>query len=256
MTQIVENKGPNMRFKSLLVAATAALALASCGEGDSTKTPTGEPIAKVAAPQGKAWTDVVSKTEAGGYKMGNPDAKLQLLEFGAISCPGCAQFSVQSTEELHEIVNTGAVAFEYRPFLVHGVQDIPGFLLAQCSGPEAFFPLTEQLYAEQESWLSKISTVTQADQQAMQKMSPAEISLLLGTKMGLIDFVKSRGISEDQAKACLTDKAAIDALIKLTEKGSKDDGVGGTPFFKLNGAKVDGGSWNVVKGKLVEGGAR
>jgi protein-disulfide isomerase len=245
-----------MRIKTIMIAATAALALASCGSGETAGAPKGEPIAKVAAPAGKAWTDVVSKTDVGGYKMGNPDAKLQLVEYGAITCPGCAQFSVQSTEELNEIVNTGTVSFEFRPFLVHGVQDIPGFLLAQCSGPEAFFPLTEQLYAEQQSWLSKISTVTEADQAAMQKMSPQQISTLLGTKMGLIDFVKSRGISEDQAKSCLGDKAAIDGLIALTEKGGKDDGVTGTPSFLLNGSKIDAGSWNQVKGKLVEAGAR
>ena len=245
-----------MRIRSILIAATAALALAACGSGDTTAAAKGEPIAKVAAPTGKAWTDVVSKTPAGGYKMGNPDATLQLVEYGAITCPGCAQFSVQSTEELNELVNTGVVAMEFRPYLVHGVQDIPGFLLAQCSGPEAFFPLTEQLYADQQNWLGKISTVTEADQQAMQKMSPAEISNLLATRMGLIDFVKSRGVSEDQAKSCLTDKPAIDALIALTEKGSKDDGVTGTPFFLLNGAKLDAGSWNQVKSKLVEAGAR
>ena len=245
-----------MRIKSLVLAATAALALAACGGADAGGAPKGEPIAKVAAPAGKAWVDVVSKTEAGGYKMGNPDAKLQLVEYGAITCPGCAQFSVQSTEELNELVNTGVVAMEFRPYLVHGVQDIPGFLLAACSGAEAFFPLTEQLYADQQTWLSKISTVTEADQQAMQKMTPAEISTLLGTKMGLIDFVKSRGISEDQAKSCLSDKAAIDALIAATEKGTKDDGVTGTPFFLLNGAKLDASSWNQVKGKLVEAGAR
>jgi protein-disulfide isomerase len=245
-----------MRIKSLIITAAAALALAACGSGDSAGAPKGEPIAKVAAPAGKAWTDVVTKTEVGGYKMGNPDAKLQLVEYGAITCPGCAQFSVQSTEELNEIVNTGVVAMEFRPYLVHGVQDIPGFLLAACSGPEAFFPLTEQLYAEQQSWLSKISTVTEADQQAMQKMTPEQISTLLGTKMGLIDFVKSRGISEDQAKSCLSDKAAIDALIASTERGTKEDGVTGTPFFLLNGAKLDASSWNQVKGKLVEAGAR
>ncbi|HEV7233399.1 MAG TPA: thioredoxin domain-containing protein [Sphingorhabdus sp.] len=246
-----------MRIKSILVAATAALALAACGSGgDSSALPKGEPIAKVAAPAGKAWTDVVSKTEAGGYKMGNPDAKLQLVEYGAITCPGCAQFAAQSTEELNELINTGVVAMEFRPFLVHGVQDIPGFLLAQCSGPEAFFPLTEQLFADQQNWLGKISTVTEADQQAMQKMAPPEIATLLATRMGLIDFVKSRGISEDQARACLTDKAAIDAMIALTEKGTKNDGVTGTPFFLLNGAKIDGGSWNQVKTKLVEAGAR
>lgn len=245
-----------MRIKSILIAASAALALAACGSGDATGAPKGEAIAKVAAPAGKAWTDVVSKTEFGGYKMGNPDAKLQLVEYGAITCPGCAQFAEQSTEELNELVNTGVVSMEFRPFLVHGVQDIPGFLLAQCSGPEAFFPLTEQLYAEQESWLSKISTVTEADQQAMQKMTPAQISTLLGTKMGLIEFVKARGISEDQAKACLTDKPAIDGLIATTEKGTKDDGVSGTPFFLLNGAKLDASSWVQVKSKLVEAGAR
>jgi protein-disulfide isomerase len=254
----MRNKGTIMRTKSLLLAAGAALALAACGGGgDAGGAPTkGEPIAKVAAPQGKAWVDVVSKTEVGGYKMGNPEAKLQLVEYGAITCPGCAQFAVQSMEELHALVNTGVVSMEFRPFLVHGVQDIPGFLLAQCSGPEAFFPLTDQMYAEQQSWLSKISTVTEADQQAMQKMSPPQIAELLATRMGLIDFVKSRGISEDQAKACLADEKAINEMIALTERGTKEDGVTGTPSFLLNGQKIDASSWNQVKTRLVEAGAR
>ena len=65
-----------MRLKSILIAATAALALTACGSGDTVASPKGEPLAKVAAPAGKIWSDVVSKTDAGGYKMGNPDAKL------------------------------------------------------------------------------------------------------------------------------------------------------------------------------------
>ena len=245
-----------MRIKTFIFTATAAMALAACGSSDTSTAPKGEPIAKVAAPAGKSWIDVVTKSEFGGYQMGNPNAKLKLVEYGAISCPTCAQFSVQSTEELNKIVNDGTVSFEYRPFLVHGIQDVPGFLLAQCSGPEAFFPLSEQLYAEQSTWLGKLSTVTQADQQAMQKMSPEQIATLLGTKMGLVEFVKSRGISEDQAKSCLADRAAIDNLVKMTERGTNDDGVTGTPFFLLNGAKLDASSWNQVKGKLVEAGAR
>ncbi len=245
-----------MRIKSLIIASAAALALAACGGAETAGAPKGEALEKVVAPAGKAWVDVVTKTDFGGFQMGNPDAKLKLVEYGAITCPGCAQFSAQSTEELNELVNSGTVSMEFRPFLVHGIQDVPGFLLAQCSGPEAFFPLTEQLYAEQPSWLGKISTVTEADQQAMQKMSPEQISTLLGTRLGLIEFVKSRGISEDQAKSCLADKAAIDGLIKTTERGTKEDGVSGTPFFLLNGAKLDASSWNQVKTKLVEAGAR
>ena len=50
-----------MRIKSILIAATAAFALAACGGGDSNAVPKGEPIAKVAAPAGKGWTEMVSQ---------------------------------------------------------------------------------------------------------------------------------------------------------------------------------------------------
>ena len=144
---------------------------------------------------------------------------------------------------------------EFRPFLVHGVQDIPGFLLSQCSGPEAFYPLSEQLYAEQQTWLGKMAGITEAEQKAAEKMTPAQVATFLGTRMGLIEFVQQRGISAEKAKACLADSKAIEALIKGTEKGGKD-GVSGTPYFTLNGAPLNVGAWTQVKSKLVEAGAR
>jgi protein-disulfide isomerase len=244
-----------MRIKSGLIAASALLALAACGGGETSEVPKGESIAKVAAPAGKIWSETVVKTEAGGFKMGNPDAKLQLVEYGAITCPGCAQFAAQSAEELKKMVDSGVVAMEFRPFLVHGVQDIPGFLLSQCSGPEAFYPLSEALYADQQNWLGKMAGITEAEQQAAAKMTPAQVATFLGTRMGLIEFVQQRGISADQAKACLGDDKAVEELIKLTEQAGKD-GVTGTPYFTLNGAPLNVGAWTQVKGKLVEAGAR
>ena len=101
-----------MRIKTLISTTLAVLALAACSGGDTAGAPKGEPIAKIAAPADTAWVDVVSKTELGGYKMGNPEAPLKLVEYGAISCPTCAQFSVQASEELHEIVNSGRVSME------------------------------------------------------------------------------------------------------------------------------------------------
>ena len=71
------------RFRTIalaLVAAPLALGLAGCGKKDeaAATAPSGEPIAKVAAPAGKAWGDVVTKTPEGGYLMGNPAARIPL----------------------------------------------------------------------------------------------------------------------------------------------------------------------------------
>lgn len=243
-----------MRKSLLLSVPMLALSLAACG-GSGDGPPKGEPIAKVAAPAGKQWTDTVVKTEA-GFKVGNPQAKLQLVEYGAITCPGCAAFAVQSHTELMDLVNTGVVNFEFRPFLVHGIQDVPGFLLAQCNGPEAYFGLTERLFADQQTWLGKMSTLTPEEQQSVPKMKPEEAVTFLANKMGLIEYVKQFGISEDAAKKCLSDKAAFDALAKNTEKTMADGKVTGTPTFFLNDVRVDAAGWPQLKGKLQEAGAR
>jgi protein-disulfide isomerase len=246
-----------MKTKFLTLAVFAsALSLSACGGGETGAAPSGDKLPKVAAPAGKAWSDSVIKTPEGGYKMGNADAKLQLVEYGAITCPGCAQFSVQSTEELKAMVDSGVVAFEYRPYLVHGIQDIPGFLLAQCNGPEAYFGLIDQLYANQSEWLGKLQTVKQEEYAAVQAQPPAAQITFLADKMGLVEFVKARGVSEDAAKICLADAKELDAMVKQTEKASKDEDVSGTPALFLNGKRFETGSWKEVKVALKNAGAR
>jgi protein-disulfide isomerase len=157
---------------------------------------------------------------------------------------------------LVEIVNSGRVKFEFRPFLVHGIQDMPGFLLTQCNGPEAYFGLTEQLYKQQPVWLSRLQTLTEAEQQQVPSMKPEQAVQFLADKFGLVDIVKQLGVSEDAARACLADKTAFDKLAKGTEKVMGEGKVTGTPTFFINGAKLDVSSWPQVKGKLMEAGAR
>jgi protein-disulfide isomerase len=245
-----------MTRKFAAIALTAlAFSLAGCGGTDTVKPPKGDSITNVAAPAGKAWTSVVAKTEQ-GYKMGNPDAKLQLVEYGAITCPSCAQFSVESAEELDAMIDNGVVAFEFRPFLVHGIQDVPGFLLAQCNGAEAFFGLKQQLYARQQEWLGRLQGISEAEQQSVGTMQPADVIKFLGDKMGLIEFVKPLGLSQDAAKICLADQKAFEALVKDSERASKEDKVTGTPTLILNGASLNGGDWKTVKIALKNAGAR
>ena len=43
-------------------------------------------------PKNGDWSTVVTKTAAGGFVMGNPNAKVKLVEFGSMTCPHCAEF--------------------------------------------------------------------------------------------------------------------------------------------------------------------
>lgn len=233
-----------------------ALTLTACGSGGGDVPASGEPIERIAAPAGQSWTETVSQTESGGYKMGNPQAPLALVEFGAITCPGCAQFHVQSKSELDEMIESGVVSMEFRPFLVHGIQDVPGFLLAKCNGPEAFFGLIDKLFVDQNAWLGKISEMSEAEQQAAGSMKPPELIKFLAEKMDLINFVKPLGVSEDAANQCLADQKAFETLVAQSEKAQKDDKVSGTPTLTLNGASLNTGNWKSVKASLKNAGAR
>jgi protein-disulfide isomerase len=250
-----------MRMKSLLVATAAALVLAACGgEAGSSGAVKGEPVAKVAAPAGKQWVDVVSKTEEGGYLIGNPDAKIKLVEYASVTCSHCAEFETEAYEPLlTNYVGTGQVSFEVRNFLLNPY-DIPISILTRCSGPEAYLALTQQFYQNQRPVLDAMSKVEPATIEAAMKRPETERYVAMAQAMGVIEFFKARGVSEDQAKACLADPSAPKELLGMTEKAASELKVTGTPSFFLNGQLLEispqPSVWTQVKTRLQEAGAR
>ena len=99
--------------------------------------------------------------------------------------------------------------------------------------------------------------------EAALKKPEGERFLALAQAMGVVEFFKARGVSEDQAKACLSDPKNTKELIAMTEKASDPEGsykVTGTPSFFLNGApvKLSNGSpvWTQIKSALQNAGAR
>ncbi|MFD2578185.1 hypothetical protein ACFSTD_05280 [Novosphingobium colocasiae] len=79
-----------------LALVPLALALAACGKKDDAAPAalaSGDPVAKIAAPAGKAWADMVEVTADGGYRLGNPEAPIKLIEYGSLSCPPTAPSS-------------------------------------------------------------------------------------------------------------------------------------------------------------------
>jgi len=242
-------------MKKLLIATTALLLVTACGDKGTGTGDAKSGAAAIAAPAGTKWSETTSVTPDGGMQMGNPDAPVKLIEFGALTCSHCAEFSETSNVELKALVDKGTVSYEFRTFVLNAL-DVPASVLAKCGGPGRFFPIAEQMYATQRDWLGKTSSITPAEQQALQTMNPLQQTKLLADKLGLIEFVQQRGISSAKAQACVADAKAIDELVKITDKGVREFKVQGTPTFVINGVTQENtSSWSALKPKLMDAGA-
>ena len=247
-------------FRHLALGAIAiplALGLAACDKKDKDNTSlSGEPITRVAAPAGKSWTDVVVKTAEGGYRMGNPDAPIKLVEYGSLTCPHCGHFAQESGEELRaNFIDSGRVSFEFRNFVRDPI-DLTAAQLTRCGTPESYFPLTEQAFANQEDMIKNVQAVGDAAYAAAIKQPENQRGAAIAKIAGLLDFFAARGISTEQAKACLADGATAKALAQATQDQGAQYNIEGTPTFLINGQKVEMNAWPELKARLESLGAR
>jgi protein-disulfide isomerase len=251
-----------MKFLSaiaLSALATSALGLAACskdgGTGNVTAT-AAAPVAAVTAPAGKNWMQTVVKTPEGGFRTGNPDAPIKLIEYGSRLCPTCGAFATSGMDPLQKTyVASGKVSYEFRDFMVHGAPDFAPALLGRCGGETPFFPILEQMFFEQKTILPKFEGA-QEFQASLQGKPPAAVFTAWAEKLGYIDFVKQRGIPEAKARACLNDMTQIEALSTMTEKAGNEMKVTGTPTFFLNGQMLENQvSWPQVEASLKAAGA-
>lgn len=219
--------------KSLL-GAMAALATIIAVPSLAAPAPAKKAAAKPAV--ARDWSKTVTVTAAGGYRMGNPAAKVTLVEYGSMTCPHCGHFATDDEPKLiDKYVRGGKVAFEFRNF-IRDPFDIAAALTARCSGTTGFFPVTHQLFATQEQWFAKLRAVGDERLKALQNLTPAQQMSQVADLAGFSDVAKARGIPLAKYKACIGDKKNMDALMKLRNDASF---VEGTPTFVLNGAKVE-----------------
>jgi protein-disulfide isomerase len=247
-----------MRTFNYIAPLAFALALTACGEaseGEAGASAAGS-VDAVEAPAGQKWSETVSKTEAGGIVMGNPDAPIKLVEYMSITCSHCKEFGEQAFVPLRDnYVESGKVSFEIRNF-VRDPLDLSAAILSRCGGETPFFPLTEQALSYQSTMFEKAQAMGEATYGSILSSAPETRFVRLAEQLGLIAFFQQRGISEDQAKACLADTATAEALMGDTQKAVEEYDIQGTPTFLLNGQKFDGTNWAMVEAKLKEAGAK
>ena len=232
-----------MAARHLLAAVGLAAALAASAGVEAQRRP--------AARAATDWTRSVVATPQGGYRMGNPNARVKLVEYGSITCPHCALFAAQAGGPLRQnYVRSGRVSWEYRPFMIFPTD--PGiFMLLRCQGPAGFFGTSDRLYAEQASWMAKVQALPQERLQQIETMDMKSRVAALVAATGTASYF--RNMAPARVRACLADQRNLDGLLAITERAGKE-GVQGTPAFFVNGKLTGAHDWAGLEPHLKSAG--
>lgn len=197
------------------------------------------------------WSRTVVATPEGGFRMGNPAARVKLVEYGSLTCGHCASFAREAMRPLVETyVKSGKVSYEYRNFILNGL-DVAASLVARCGGPARFFQVADRLYATQPQWMGRVSALTAAQKAQLNALPENQRLARLAETVGLTGLAARHGIAPAQAKRCLGDQAALERLSKMTEEAG-GQGVQGTPTFFFNGANIGTHNWATLEPILRE----
>lgn len=194
------------------------------------------------------WSHTVSTTAAGGYVLGNPAAKVKLVEYLSFTCSHCAHFAQEAMPALTaNYVKTGLVSIEAR----HALRDPADFaaaLLARCAGPSHYFAAAGRIFAGQEKWFPALTAYEKANEAKLKAM-PRDtllVSLANGARLPAL-----AGIAPARVKTCIASKTEQEQLGKMANEAWGERKIQGTPSFLLNGTLLaDTASWEALKPKI------
>ena len=248
-----------MKAHTFLISAMAVLALAGCNknksEGGTAASNSSVQITQANPPPGGTWADVTNATSAGGYLMGNPNAKVKLVEIGSLSCPHCQKFEEEGAPQLIEkYVKPGNVSWEFRPYIIHGPIDMAANLIIRCNGVKNFFPLSMALYKDQPVWMAKLESVPQEKVAEIQNLPTNQIFVQMASLLGLQDWAAARGVPLTKSNQCLSDQKMIDREVQYTsDVNNAFPEFTGTPAFVIDGKMLkDTASWDKLEPQLKD----
>jgi protein-disulfide isomerase len=247
-----------MKSNYFLLAAAAILTGAACNseqtQGRDSRTADSAATENVQPPADGDWSQIVTQTGAGGFRMGNPNAEVRLIEFGSMTCPHCATFDETGVQPLIDnYVKGGKVSFEFRNY-VRDPFDITASLIARCNGAQGFYPLTRALFRDQEEWISTLQTLPQAQLQALTTFPPERQFLEIAKAANMQQWGAMRGVPTAKSTQCLTDQADVTQLVQMnSDAASEYPNLPGTPAFAINGELLENVmSWEQLEPRLRE----
>ena len=210
------------------------------------------PPAQKPAAKFTQWTQVVNPTPGGGFVMGNPDAKVKLIEYGSMTCSHCREFDEAGVPSLvDKYVKSGQVSWEFRNY-VRDAWDLTASLIARCNGAKGFFPLTGALYKDQTSWIEKIQGTPPQQLEQLQNLPPDRHFVELAKVAGFSDWAAMRGVPTTKSAKCLADQNALNQLVQMTSDATtRFPDFKGVPAFVINDKLLENtATWEALEPQL------
>jgi protein-disulfide isomerase len=218
-------------------ARLALLVATLAGAGHAVAAPPAKPAAEAPKPT-VATPPMFAAPE---YVMGDPRAKVTVIEYASASCPHCARFDINVFPAFKaKYIDSGKVRYVFREFLTPPEQfAAAGFLLARCTGQAHYWSTVEDVFHAQEEIYKT------------------------GDVQKVFDRIGGQfGLSPAQIDACLENKPAVDALNARMDEAVDKQKIQGTPTFLINGKTAFSGEVDLarlsaaVDAALAGGGAK
>jgi protein-disulfide isomerase len=197
------------------------------------------------------WDSEVVETEA-GHRVGNPDAKVKLVEFFSYTCPHCAEFARQGEAPIKlAYLAPGKISVEYR-HLIRDPVDLTVGVLVNC-GPASKFPGNHETFLlGQSRWIAPAARATAAQQQRWR--TPGAVGRrAIATDLGFYPMMERRGYTRTAVDRCLADEAMVQRLAETSAREWDRPGVDSTPSFAINGVVLPGThTWAALERQLEE----
>ncbi len=154
---------------------------------------------------------------ADDMSLGNPKARIEVLEYASMACPHCGHFNETIFPTLKsKYIDTGKVHYTLKEMITEpATVAVAGFLIARCAGPDKYFTVVDQVFRSQSRWNSgNIKPIFQ-------------------------EIAAANGVDEAHFNTCLQDQNGADAIARRAQRASEQDGVNSTPTLIINGKKVE-----------------
>jgi protein-disulfide isomerase len=194
----------------VVIAALGSVFTTACSQGADAKGGKAQGASSANGP-------ATGKFTGAEYVIGNPAAKVTVVEYLSNTCSHCAAFDAQTWPAIKaKYVDTGKVKWIIREFLTPPEPvSAAGFVLARCAGRDKYFSVVESIFHSQE-----------------------EMFKTGDFKGPFLKIAQSMGMNEQQFNACLQDDAAYNALYDRVKKAVEVDKIDGTPTIFINGKKA------------------